>query len=382
MPTSLRTLVSTKGSADLPSEFHLERGRIWSYVPSMNQTPVCFCWCPPSAGIAVIEVWGAGGSGARMCCCGWSIPGNAGAYSRKTICFSQRQSCCTFVCGVADHACRESNLCFKGCSRPGVACWRVGDSSHLCCIPGIGSSAPLAGVPCDGCICSQGARGGISMCTTGESGWCCYMCHWFCGTKLANENCGLICNIIKDNCTCICGCMSRMQYDCCFANCWGATCCVAQVCTQNAGPQWNWARAYGGDINCCGHFSCSAFLQCNTQDNCCFVQYLATPAGHVARDGSVLAVSLEQNNEFTNGDGAGGHQHNAMISAGSRNPSQHIPWSYCWGFGGGCGCYEDSGCYGYVPPGHPGVGATVCGNVRDTARKGGPAAIRIKFITG
>ena len=36
-------------------------------------------------GTAIIEVWGAGGSGARMCCCGDGLTGNAGAYVKKTI---------------------------------------------------------------------------------------------------------------------------------------------------------------------------------------------------------------------------------------------------------------------------------------------------------
>ena len=33
-------------------------------------------------GEATIEMWGAGGSGARMCCCGGGIPGNAAGYPK------------------------------------------------------------------------------------------------------------------------------------------------------------------------------------------------------------------------------------------------------------------------------------------------------------
>ena len=36
----------------------------------------------PHGGEATIEMWGAGGSGARMCCCGGGIPGNAAGYSK------------------------------------------------------------------------------------------------------------------------------------------------------------------------------------------------------------------------------------------------------------------------------------------------------------
>ena len=99
-----------------------------------------------------------------------------------------------------------------------------------------------------------------------------------------------------------------------------------------------------------------------------------------ARDGTVLAVSHEGSNEFSNYAGQGRHQHNFMVSAVSRNPSQGIPWAYCWGFGGGCGCYEDSGCYAYVPPGHPGHNAVFEAGVRDQGGRGGNAAVRIKFI--
>ena len=37
------------------------------------------------AGTAHIEIWGAGGSGARMCCCGDGLLGNAGGYAYKKI---------------------------------------------------------------------------------------------------------------------------------------------------------------------------------------------------------------------------------------------------------------------------------------------------------
>lgn len=378
MATSLRTLVSTKGAALNPSEFNLEKGRVWSWVPGQSGSVMCFCWCPPSAGVAVIEVWGAGGSSSRMCCCGYGLPGNAGAFSRKCICFSQKQSCCTYVCGMVDHACRQSELCFRGCSRPGVVCWRVGDAikNGIC-----------GGIPCDGCICAQGGRAGPSVCAPNTcSALCCFGSQYWCVTKLNNENCGIVCNIYVENCGCMCECLSRLQYDCCFANCWGSACCMAVVCPgqvyNNQGPVWNWARGYGGDQNCCGHFSCGTWLMCTSNDNCCHIQYLATPAGQYSRDGGVVVFGMEQSNEFSNGGGSGMHQHLAALSALTRHPTQHIPWAYCWGYGGGCGCYEDSGCIAMLPPGHPGAGATFCPDLRDTGKKGGPAAVRIKFITG
>ena len=405
MPTSLKSLVGTKSESLIPGEFHLEKGNIWAFQPNTNTTPGCFCWCPPPgsrAGIVVIDVWGAGGSGARMCCCGFGLPGNAGAYVRKTFCISAKQTCCTFVCGVTHGACRQSELCFRGCSGPGEVCFSVGNcgAQNLNTFPDASDTTSFgsggAGSACggcdfkyqchrqfDGCLCAMGGKGGIGMCSTGESAWCCFTCHWYCGTKLNNENCGLICNVQNSNCICMCGCYSRNFPECCYANCWGANCCIAGPgCGMGAvtGGTHYVARGFGGDINCCGHFSCVAFMACNPNSACCQTSYIAGPAGMFARDGTVLAVSHEYNNEFSNYSGQGRHQHNFMVSAVSRNPSQGIPWAYCWGFGGGCGCYEDSGCYAYVPPGHPGHNSVFEGQVRDQGGRGGNAAVRIKFI--
>ncbi len=407
MPTSFKSLVGTKSENLNPSEFHLEKGRIWAYQPNTNLTPNCFCWCPPTgtAGIVVLDMWGAGGSGARMCCCGFGLPGNAGAYVRKIFCISAKQTCCTFVCGVAHHACRQSDLCFRGCSGPSQVCYSVGlcgaqNPSPLNLLPETtdinGYGAGGTGIACsgccfkyqchtqfDGCLCAQGGRGGVSMCSTSESAWCCFTCQWFCGTKFNNENCGLICNVQNSHCVYMCGCTPSSLYpQCCYANCWGAPCCVAEMCGGNyrTGPVPHIARGFGGEINCCGHFSCVAFMACNPNSSCCITSYIPGPAGMVSRDGVVLAVSHEYNNEFSNYSGQGRHQHNFMVSAVSRNPSQGIPWAYCWGFGGGCGCYEDSGCYAYVPPGHGGHNAVFEAGVRDQGGKGGNAAVRIKFI--
>lgn len=404
MPSSLKSLVGSKSESLNPSEFNLEKGQIWGFQPNTNQVPNCFCWCPPTgrAGIIVIDMWGAGGSTARMCCCGYGLPGNAGAYVRKAFCISAKQTCCTFVCGVAHHACRDSNLCFRGCSGPSQVCYSVG----LCGNQNINSfpdscdttnfGAGGTGVACSGCIfryqchtqfegclCAQGGLGGVSVCTTGESAWCCFTCQWFCGTKFNNENCGLICNVQNSHCTFMCECSpARIYPECCYANCYGAPCCVAEMCGGNfrTGPKNHIARGFGGDINCCGHFSCVAFFNCQANNDCCITAYVPGPAGMISQDGVVHAVSFEASNEYGNFAGSGDHQHNFMISAASRFPSQGIPWAYCWGFGGSCGCYEDNGCYAYVPPGHGAFLAVVCANVRDTGHKGGNAAVRIKFI--
>jgi len=77
---------------NLPEETNLETGTIYMYTEGTTYTPYSnqygggFCWNAPCYGCAVIEVWGAGGSAARIACCGFAIPGNSGAYSKKTIC--------------------------------------------------------------------------------------------------------------------------------------------------------------------------------------------------------------------------------------------------------------------------------------------------------
>ena len=68
------------------NETNLEKGRIHQYAsfPSrqMNQMSM-FVGLQSPAGTATIEIWGAGGSGAEMCCCGFGIAGNRGAYSKS-----------------------------------------------------------------------------------------------------------------------------------------------------------------------------------------------------------------------------------------------------------------------------------------------------------
>ena len=81
---SLEALIKAK----LPqaSEDNLETGRLYSFAEGNTYSKFCkcACWCPTSNGTAIIEVWGAGGSGAKMCCCGNGLPGNSGSYSKTT----------------------------------------------------------------------------------------------------------------------------------------------------------------------------------------------------------------------------------------------------------------------------------------------------------
>ena len=88
---SLETLLKAKVPGG--SEQNLETGRLYSFAEGNTYTKACkcWCWCPTATGVATIEVWGAGGSGAKMCCCGGGIPGNSGSYAKKEIAMTTSQ---------------------------------------------------------------------------------------------------------------------------------------------------------------------------------------------------------------------------------------------------------------------------------------------------
>lgn len=322
---SLKSLLGAKNTGLYNSDEELlERGSIYMFTPGTDYSPFNqgVCWTAPADGTAVIEIWGAGGSGARMCCCGFGLPGNPGAYAKKTI--KMRAGC--YICGQTGMPCGNADaLCFRGCSDATGVCWRGNDGNS-------------------GCMCAQGGRGGLAICSTTPSGWCCYRANGYCGTGPFNDNCGLICNY--------------------------------------QGPGFWLACAYGGDVNQGGYFSCVSFLGCYPSCPCLFQWHLAVPPGQIAKCGGVVTFGTENNNEFANWSGQGEHQHLDAINGATRFPQSGVPWAYCWGFGGGCQCYENEGCSAHVPIGHPGFGTLPCPGVRDHGRKGGIGAIRIKFIEG
>ena len=80
---SLRSLLGTKQDAFVSvTEENLEKGRIYVYTPGTNYSRLwCgFCFHPDTSGTAVVEVWGAGGSGAARWCCGF------GYFSTFNVC--------------------------------------------------------------------------------------------------------------------------------------------------------------------------------------------------------------------------------------------------------------------------------------------------------
>jgi hypothetical protein len=337
---SLRTLLETKvrtarGSDVEPAYQELtERGLIYFFNPgtqAFDTVSQCFCWKPPGCGTAVLELWGASGSGGQMCCCGAGVPGNPGAYSRRTI----QVFPTSFICGCTGMSCGNSSaLCFRGCSQPTGICWSSCTGSV-------------------GCMCGQGGRGGYSMCMDGGQGpYCCLMSLGLCGSIPSNTNLSI-----------------------------GASCgTVCNYCANGGNPPDWIARACGGEINCCGGFSCMTFMCCQPSRPCTWVYHIQTSAHVISEDGAVLTFQGEEDTHHSNTSGGGLHQLLHNLNAASRTPSIGNPFSACWSGHRACGCYESQGCIPFLPHGVPGTPASPCSSVRDHAVRGGHGAVRIQYI--
>ena len=314
---SLETLLKAK----LPSsgEDNLESGKIYSFAEGNTYTKACrcWCWCPDATGVAQIEIWGAGGSGAKMCCCGGGLPGNSGSYSKKTITMTSSQflyACTGFACGNSDA------LCFRGCSEPTTVCWQSTSTN--------------------GCMCARGGKGGVSYCSSSPAMYCCFLAGGFCTTN-NGPNCGTVCN-------------------------------------QCSG-HWD-AIAYGGDVNRCGNISCVGFHGCYPSCICQQRSYVAFPPGMIAECGGIVGFGSSNDSSYSNWSGQGMGQTIAMLAGAGRTPGTGIPWKACFRNDVSCGCYESNGCQSNVPYGVGGHGPFPCPGVRDMAHRGGMGAVRIKFI--
>lgn len=319
-------LKSKSLNASGSSEQNVETGRIAVFYPGNTcgapNVGAGFCWISPINGTAVIEIWGASGSSSRMCCCGYGLPGNAGGYSKKTITVNTG----SYICGQLGKSCSNSDgLCSRGCSNCTNLYWTGTDKQ--------GNA--------NGCMCASGGHSGRSFCSTTPSAWCCFYANGFCGTKIENENCGIICN-------------------------WGNA-----ISWMGCG--------YGGDINCCGGFSCARFMGC--YPNCLCYQYgiIQTSPGVISTEGASLTHSYDMNSGQGQWSGQGYAQLYAALGAAGRFPSSGVPLSTCWGAHGMCGCYENTNCVRPFPYGVPAPGVSPCGDVRDGGYSGGEGAVRIKF---
>lgn len=314
---SLKQLVKLRSQRMV--EDNLETGTVYTYQHTANYSslPCCFCWKAPGTGTVDIEVWGAGGSGARGCCCGNSgIPGNSGAYTKKTI--TVQAGC--YIYGYLGFSCGNADaLCFRGCSEATCVCW-------------FGSGT-------NGCLCAQGGRGSIWFCSTSTAPYCCFGANGFCSTY-TGTGCGWVCN-----------------------------CC----------PGSYEANAYGGDVNCPSIIGCTGFFGCLPSCVCCFYFSVPVPPGIIARDGALVTYNIENENRHSRWTGQGFYAFSGALNATLRHPERGIPQSYCWRSERFCGCYEMSGCNAYLPIGTGGIPATVCDGERDHGIRGGHGGVRIRF---
>lgn len=169
-----------------------ETGEIYMYVGNPQLPTRASCWIAPSAGTAVIEAWGPGGSGAGGCCCGTGGPANPGAYSKKTVTVETGDSVC---------------LC-TGCSyRPdhGVFCSTQSDPTRVViCTTANG---------CE-CMCAEGGWGSCWACGDTTSAFCCLGNATFYNGSTVCGGCGIICH---------CCCAFAYGGD---INCYGDVTCV------------------------------------------------------------------------------------------------------------------------------------------------------------
>ena len=313
-------LLSRASGTTIGDESNIEAGTVIFFSNNtVNGTNApYFYWKSPGTGTVILEVWGAGGSSPRGCCCGAGIPGNAGAYSKKTLLVNSS----TYICGCVGMACgNASSLCDRGCSDPSGVTWTGA--------VGVANS----------CMCAQGGKGGIWYCTTSPSPFCCFYSGGYCGT-LVPDNCGIICNVSSGS--------------------WVAC-------------------GYGGDTNCKGCVSCTSFFGCYPNQPCCYQYHIAIPAGYISDSGTTVTTQGECQPTGASANGTGMQTLLYGISAASKRPSHGVPWQACWASHTFCGCYEMNGCMSYLPTGVGAPATQSAYEVRDSGYRGGMGGVRIRF---
>lgn len=326
--------ILSKYSGAESNDQNIEKGKVYYVTPgTMNAYFCCRATvCMPAAGQAIIEVWGASGSGAMMCCCAIGLPGNPGAYLKRTVNVDSSTRFCIrddqigFSCG------NSSSLCFRGCSQP---------AQVTACSPNGTFTGPTGNSSCF-CLCSQGGMGGMHLCQESCSVLCRYRSCNYCATQIGSNGCGIICNY---------------------------------------GSSFNFLpTAYGGDINCGGGFSCLFAGHCNNCCTNCFIGYLQVAAGVYGPEQQSLKYGYMCGHNFVPMRTSGFPSYLQSIAGHAKSPTQAQPMYGCWDSNMYCGCYEYNGCTPVASHGIPGYGGKTCSSVRDHATRGAHGAVRIQFI--
>ena len=316
---NLSTLLQNKQTIAQISETNLDQGQIFVMHSGTEQVDgfrCFFCWYAPSNGVAHIEVWGASGSASEVCCCGLGIPGNPGAYAKKTVTMSSGQR----ISGQTGKSCgNASQICFRGCSTA--------------------TCVAICAAECT-CMCAQGGRSGTSLCVDGSSIYCCFGSTGHCISQVGSTGCGIVCNF---------------------------------------GSGFFIPQAYGGDINCDGQFSCLELTHCNPSCWCFNKQHVKTSANIYGTCPATITATADPQTPNNRG-GFYVNSFFQGISGAAASPTYGSQYNYCWSSSSYCGCYEAQGCNVMIPVGIPAVGSSPCSNVRDHGLRGGEGGVKIRFV--
>ncbi len=279
--------------------------------------PCTWTWISPGTGVAVVELWGASGTGAKMCCCGGNgIPGNPGAYLRKTL--NVTASSC--LCGWTGCSPTGDQLCYPGRSGCSVACPFNTNNNTV--------------------LISEGGFGGFTVCTNSTALYCCIVQQGYQHT-LTNTYCGIICNVGGPN------------------------------TAVNA-------AASGGDANISGGISCVRMFECCNYYECNYENTIAVSPGIFSSTCSTCFRFMRAGWPYEGWARHGSYGYGLATASfqGMYPTSDRIE---CWTSGSNiCGCYEWSGCVlGGV--GYPGTTGHPCPGVRSMGQKGGHGAVRITY---
>lgn len=329
--SKLSEIIGSKSALEpIANNLNIEKGKIWTYNPG-TQNATFFegiCWITPQAedgepditGVVEIEIWGAAGSGGRMCCCGFGLPGNPPAYVKKTICVgpaSEITGAVGLSCGNAD------TLNFRG----------VSDFTGIV----------YNGVTESGCLCAEGGRGGTAYCNAGSSSlFTCFQDEGFSVTEV-NAGCGYVCNFSETE-----------DYI---------------------------AQGFGGDVNIDGRFSRIGIFDCNSCCQCCMIAYPRISDTMFSQQGAELEVRIGENEDTARGGGQHVMPYFNALAGITKSPTMGMSYTPCWQGGGRyCSCYESTGRTAFLGTGVPGLSALPCNSIRDSGMRGGHGAVRIRFL--
>ena len=325
---NLSSLLTNRNSQARRGTERTTQGQIFYFTHTnvtgtINYNPCTYCWTSPGTGVAIIELWGAGGTGGLQCCChSGGIPGNSGGYSKITVTTTPS----SYVCGWVGCSPTGATLCYNGRSQCSAAC--------------------LFNTSNNATLIAQGGFGGYIMCSTSTSMYCCMVgqgfSHTFAGSAQppGGNFCGIICNVGGPN---------------------GAAA----------------AGASGGDVNIPGGISCSRYWDCCQYHKCNIEQTVALPPG-VSSSNTSSCVQFFRSEFPGYGIANNGYSELSTALNGSQGAFGHR--HFCWNSNQPCACYEHDGCR-LNAAGMPGLSGIPCPSVRAHGHKGGHGAIKITFYS-